>query len=89
MLILSECLSNKSKGTNYKLKTISLLNFHGNNKPMIIMTTQSLKNDKCHLLMAQSTSWGQEELLRVKIKEQHFGVMLRIGASRRAFTVDY
>lgn len=39
--------------------------------------------------MAQSTSWGQEELLRVKIKEQHFGVMLRIGASRRAFTVDY
>lgn len=41
MLILSECLSNKSKGTNYKLKTVSL---HGNNKPMIIMTTQSLKN---------------------------------------------
>lgn len=33
--------------------------------------------------------WGWEELLRVKIKEQHFGVMLRIGASRRAFTVDY
>lgn len=44
MLILSECLSNKSKGTNYKLKTISLLNFYGNNKPMITVTIQSLKN---------------------------------------------
>lgn len=44
MLILSECLSNKSKGTNYKLKTISLQNFYGNNKPMITVTIQSLKN---------------------------------------------
>jgi hypothetical protein len=38
---------------------------------------------------AMPKSGDNMSFLRVKIKERHFGVKLRIGASRRAFTVDY
>lgn len=34
-------------------------------------------------------TWGRRGPLRVKIKEEGFGGLLRTGARGRAFTVDY
>ena len=51
----------------------------------------SYLNNKTNAILKWNKAkiWEQHELLRVKIKEQHFRAILRIGARRRAFTVDY
>lgn len=37
----------------------------------------------------EAKTWGRRGPLRVKIKEEGFGGLLRTGARGRAFTVDY